>query len=260
MLRFSEANAKTAALYKAKGVKPYLQGGRKVYSLDLSAGYSCPGAKDCLSRAVPRDDDSTRFTILDGPACQFRCFSASQEVQYTATRALRRHNFDCIRKMRGWEQCRDLLLASLPPNIGVLRFHVAGDFFKLAYLQGAIAVARLRPDVLFYAYTKSLRFIERALPMWNAGLGILHPNNFLLTASRGGKYDHVIHNLGLREAVVVYSEAEAEEKGLPIDHSDEHAATPGGSFALLIHGPQPAGSDAAKALTALKGKGSYARK
>lgn len=260
MLKFSPANAKTESLYSVDGVRHFLREGRKVYSLDLSAGYSCPGALDCLSRAVEREDSPGRFTILDGPNCRFRCFSASQEVQYTATRKLRRHNFDCLRKARGVKACRNLLADSLPADIGVLRFHVSGDFFKLAYLQGALALANERPDVLFYAYTKSLRFIERYEPMWNPGLGIFNPQgNFLITASRGGKYDYAIRDLGLREAVVVFSEAEAERHNLPIDHDDSHAATVGRSFALLLHGTQPKGSEAATALSQLKGKGSYAR-
>lgn len=258
MLRFSEANAKTVSLYKVKGIAPYLEGGRKVYSLDLSAGYSCPGAKDCLSRAVPRDDDPTRFTIQDGPHCQFRCFSASAEVQYHATRKLRRHNFDCLRKMSGPKQCYRLLADSLPPNCGVLRYHVSGDFFKLAYLHGALMLAQERRDVLFYGYTKSLRYLQ-IIPMLSPERGIVNCQaNFLLTASRGGKYDHLIEPLRVREAKVVFSEDEAN--GLPIDHDDSHAATVGGSFALLLHGTQPAGSDAAKALRKLGGKGSYARK
>lgn len=256
MLKFSTANAKTKSLYQVERVAPYLEGGRKVYSLDLSAGYSCPGARDCFSRVVVGDDDKAK--IQDGPACKFRCFSASQEVQYPSTRGLRAHNFECLRKMRGWQQCRDLLAASLPPNIGVLRFHVSGDFFKLAYLQGALALANSRPDVLFYTYTKSLRFLT-SLPMWNPQLGIFNPQgNFLLTASRGGKWDHLIHDLNLREAKVVFSEDEVGD--LPIDHDDSHAATYGGSFALLLHGTQPKGSDATSALSALQGKGSYARK
>jgi hypothetical protein len=156
--------------------------------------------------------------------------------------------------MRGWEKCRDLILISLPANIGVLRFHVSGDFFKLAYLRGAIEVAKARPDVLFYAYTKSLHLIDQ---LYKAGISL--PANFIVTASEGGKYDHLINTLGLRTAVVVHSEDEAKEQGLPIDHDDSHAATPGGSFALLIHGTQPKGSEASKALSALRGKGSYSR-
>jgi hypothetical protein len=68
------------------------------------------------------------------------------------------------------------------------------------------------------------------------------------------------HNL--REAVVVFDEARAEELGLEIDHDDSHAARPDlreQSFALLIHGVQAAGSEASKAVSLLKGKGTYAR-
>jgi hypothetical protein len=46
---------------------------------------------------------------------------------------------------------------------------------------------------------------------------------------------------------------------LDIDHDDSHAALPGPSFALLIHGIQPAGSEAGKAVRALRGVGSYSR-
>jgi hypothetical protein len=256
MLKFSPANAKTKALYLCEGVSPFLSGRRKVYSLDLSSGHSCPGAKLCLSKVVERVDAPGRFTVQDGKDCQFRCFSASQEVCYPAVRKLRQNNFRLIRKMGGWRQCCELLAASIPHDCGVLRYHVGGDFFKLTYMQGALELARMRPDVLFYAYTKSLPFLTR-LPMHNASMGIFHPNNFLLTASRGGKHDHLIDTLKMREARVVLSEGEAGR--LPIDHDDLHAATYGGSFALLIHGTQPAGSDSGKALSKLKGKGSYAR-
>ena len=81
------------------------------------------------------------------------------------------------------------------------------------------------------------------------------PNNLVLTASRGGRADHLISQHGLREAVVVFSEKEAADKGLEIDSDDSHAARPelrDQSFALLIHGVQPKGSEAAKALREIK--------
>jgi len=152
--------------------------------------------------------------------------------------------------MRGWKQCREMLAASLPADAGVVRYHVAGDFFKASYLQGAIALANVRPNVLFYTYTKSLPFLE----------GLDLPDNFRVTASLGGKHDHLIEGLGIRTARVVYSEQEAADLDLPIDHTDAHAASHGGSFALLLHGVQPAKTPAARALQALKGTGSYARK
>ena len=112
------------------------------------------------------------------------------------------------------------------------------------------------PDKLFYAYTKSLRYwidIPNEMPILD---------NFILTASYGGRSDHQIDELGFRSAKVVFSEAEAEALGLEIDHDDSHAAIPAlrnQDFALLIHGVQPKGSDASKALSALKGIGSYSR-
>jgi hypothetical protein len=92
-------------------------------------------------------------------------------------------------------------------------------------------------------------------------LGIVNKTgNFLVTASYGGKYDQLISQLELRSAKVVFTEAEA--KKLPIDHNDNHAATIGGNFALLLHGQQPAKSPASRALQTLKNNGisGYQRK
>ena len=60
---------------------------------------------------------------------------------------------------------------------------------------------------------------------------------------------------------VVFSEEEAEQKGLEIDHDDAHALGKK-SFALLLHGTQPKGSEASKALQVLRkaGKGGYSQK
>jgi hypothetical protein len=83
------------------------------------------------------------------------------------------------------------------------------------------------------------------------------PENLVLTASRGGRLDHLIEQHNLRESKVVFSEAEADALGYDIDHTDEHAAIPAirnESFALLIHGVQPKGSDAAQAVKTLKQK------
>jgi hypothetical protein len=80
----------------------------------------------------------------------------------------------------------------------------------------------------------------------------------ILTASEGGSEDILIEKYNLRKAVVVYSEQAAAELGLEIDHTDEHAANPetaNHDFALLIHGIQPAGSEAAAAIREMKRNG-----
>jgi len=80
-----------------------------------------------------------------------------------------------------------------------------------------------------------------------------------LTASRGGWFDEKIEENAFKCAEVVFSEEEAAQKGLEIDHDDSHAAFGKESFALLLHGTQPKGSEASKALSKLRkaGKGGY---
>ena len=256
MLKFSKANAKTQALANDAELAEYLQGNRKIYSLDLLSGWSCPHAKDCLSKAIVQDNGKRK--IKDGRHTQFRCFSASQEVQYTNVYNSRKHNFDMLRKLSCGEMV-DMINQSLPANAGIVRIHVAGDFFSQQYMEAWYTVALLNPKILFYAYTKSLRF-------WLAinEFPVLH--NFVLTASYGGTHDHLIDEFNLRSTKVVFSEAKAEELGLAIDHDDTHAAKPSlrnQSFALMLHGTQPKGSEAADALKLLKKNGvqhSYSRK
>jgi hypothetical protein len=143
LLKFGEPNAKLKKL--AKKLK------LKLKTFSLPAGWTCPGAKDCLSRA-----DRTTGKIEDGPDTLFRCFAASGEAVYPSLRKMVWHNFELI-DLHGW-----------------------------------------------------------------------------------------------KEAVVVYSEEEAAEKGLDIDHDDEHAAFGKDDFALLIHGTQPKGSMASQALQVIK--------
>ena len=87
------------------------------------------------------------------------------------------------------------------------------------------------------------------------------PSNFALTASYGGKHDELIVEHGLKYAEVVYSEEQADAMAFEIDHDDYHAAFGKESFALLIHGTQPKGSEASKALSKLRkqGKGGYSK-
>ena len=252
MLKYSQANAKTHAMSEVPELAAYLEGKRKIYSLDLLSGFSCPFAKACLSKAVLGKDGKRK--IKDGPDNEFRCFSASQEAQYPNTYNARKHNFDLLRDADKIVGKYNLLNESMPDNLGICRIHVAGDFFNSDYFAAWVMLASENPDRLFYAYTKSLKY-------WIAVEDWI-PHNLVLTASYGGRDDHLIATEGLRSAMVVFSEAEADRLGAEIDHDDSHAARPSlqdNSFALLLHGTQPAGTEAATALKELKGKGSYSR-
>jgi len=234
LLKFGEPNAKLKKMLKKLSLK--------LKTFTLPAGHTCPGANECLSRA-----DRITGKIKDGPNTLFRCFAASAEAVYPSLRKMVWHNFDLLiaaLKKGGVKVCADLIHNSLPEKFDIMRVHVGGDYFSVVYLQAWIEVAKRNPEKIFYSYSKSLpMFAEFALP-----------ENLVLTASRGGKYDELIDLHGWKEALVVYSEEEAEERGLEIDHDDTHAAFGKENFALLIHGTQPKGSAAGKALQKIKTK------
>ena len=238
MLKFSPGkhNAKLKKLEKKLGLK--------VYTFSLMSGHTCPYAKDCHSKAIETPEG---WRIEDGPHTQFRCFSASQDVLFTALRKQRQHNMQVVElasKPLGVVAAAALIESSIPLDAEVIRIHVGGDFKTQAYFDAWLNTAKAYSHILFYAYTKSL-------PFWVKRLNDI-PKNFHLTASYGGHRDDLIAKYNLRYAKVVYTQAEAKRLGLDIDHDDSHAAGSGPSFALLIHGAQPKGSEANKALQRIK--------
>lgn len=218
--------------------------GKKVFTFSLPAGWTCPNALDCLSKS---NEETGKIT--DGNLMKFRCFAASAEAVYPAVRKSRWKNFRLLKEA---ENMAKLIQASLPKKAEIIRIHVSGDFFNKDYFCAWLKVAENNPSIKFYFYTKMVSYVLK--------YSDLFPENFVYTVSRGGKEDNLIDSYKLRESIVVFSEKEASDKNLEIDHDDSHAMTQGQSFALLIHGVQPSGSEASKAKIALKGKGSYSRK
>ena len=239
-LKFGDPNAKLKKMIKKVGLV--------LKTFTLPAGLTCPAAKDCFSRA-----DRETGKVTDGPDTVFRCFMASAEARSPSLRKLVWHNLELIKEalkrdaQAGFENMphtSQLINKSLPEKFDIMRVHVGGDYFSRQYLMAWIEVAKLNPDKVFYSYSKSLHLFKQ----------FALPENLVLTASRGGKHDDLIDLHGWKEALVVYSEEEAAERGLEIDHDDTHAAFGEDNFALLIHGTQPAGSMASQALQAIKRK------
>ena len=227
-LKFSKNNAKL---------------GKGIHTFSLPSGFTCPSALECLSKA-----NKITGKITDGSQTKFRCFSASQEALYPAVRASRWHNLDLLKNS---DDITSLILNSLPSKTKTVRIHVAGDFYNQNYFDAWLNVAEGNPGTNFYFYTKSLTFWLNRVNMVGRGHKPGKIKNFVPTASRGGKHDDLIKKEKLREAVVVYSEDEATKLNLEIDHDDTHAMHHGSSFALLLHGTQPKGSEASQALQKL---------
>lgn len=237
LLTFSTGNAKL--------------GRRLIFS--LPAGYSCPHAGVCKTLADRITGKITDLPQVNGQTWQdYRCFAAMAETRPNV-RNSRWHNWDLIRKaMYASEDQTREIYELIEESIGfaqpvnkpykLVRIHESGDFWTQVYFNAWLDVARNNKHMQFYAYTKSLG-------MWYEMRNQI-PDNMYLTASVGGTLDYLLPKypeVFYRVAYVVYTEEQAEQMGLEIDHDDEHCLGQN-SFALLVHNVQRAGSDAQKAL------------
>ena len=250
LLKFSKSNGKLSK--------------RLIFS--IPAGHTCPYAGKCHTFA-----QRTTGEIIDNPhGCsespEFRCFAAMAEARFPTVRNARWYNLDLIKaardlyvrdnpetKTKYYLPIRNLILDSLDkqPHRDFIRIHESGDFWIPHYMKAWMLVAKCRPEQKFYAYTKSLNY-------W-FDLKDEIPDNFYLTASYGGSLDHMIPqypDVFKRVAYVVYTEQEAEDRGLEIDHDDSHCFGDK-PFALLVHGSQPAGSEAGAAIQQRKKEGGF---
>lgn len=223
-LKFGTGNAKLTA---------------NIATFSLPAGHACPFAKDCRSCT-----DKFTGKITDGENIIFRCFSATNEARATSVRFARWHNFDALKKAKTVKAMAELINRSLPIAISHVRVHVSGDFFNENYFKAWMNVAAWNSNVIFYAYTK-------ALPIWVKYRSQI-PSNLRIVASYGGTHDHLIKKHNLPSAIVVFSEEQAENINLPIDHDDSHAIAANHNFALLLHATQPQGTPAAEAWSRIK--------
>lgn len=225
--------------------------GGVLYSLSLPSGFSCPFAKTCLAKAVLQKDGHYKMEL--GKYNEFTCFSARQEVVYPSVRKQREHNFNLLRKLKKAEDMAELLSKSMPKDATIIRLHVGGDFYSKEYMKAWFILAKQNPNIIFYAYTKSISY-------W-VELKNEIPSNFKMNASIGSSQDELTYKHNLKRVEVVYSEQEAKDKGMEIDHDDTHAFLKDESFALLIHGVQAKGTKAAAARNKLQkeDKGQYNR-
>ena len=249
MLKFSKANAKLIKLEKLTG--------KKVYSLGLISGFSCPQASECLTKVYERPN-GTRY-LKDGPLAKFRCYSAAQEAVFSRLYKSVKDNYDQLKAIKTIPELIDIIESSLPVKAEIIRIHSSGDFYNDDYFQAWVHVARNYPDKWFYAYTKSL-------PYWIRHKRLVENTpNLMLTASVGGRKDFLIDQYNLRYCKVLYSEYRARKEGLPIDKNDKYACLPENrdiNFSLILHGvAMPKNSESSLALVRLKkhGKFQYSR-
>jgi hypothetical protein len=116
-------------------------------------------------------------------------------------------------------------------KIKAIRAHDSGDFYSMDYLRNWLEIARLNPDVRFYAYTKSLPFVHKAFE-----LGLVPPN-FRLIQSVGGLADSRIRQ-DLPHARIFKTLDELLDAGYADASETDDASAFGDSpfIGLVVHG------------------------
>jgi hypothetical protein len=240
-------NAKLAGMLENDHLPMVVTG---IASWSLPAGYTCPGALECLAKVIVTPEGKAK--LIDGEDALFRCFEAVMEAMRPSIRINNAENFASVLACKNDVEAmadvlEDAINKGAPRLVNLFRVHIGGDFYSANYLRAWFLTARRFPTMHFFAYTKSIRHLVSVGYFPNSDRNEA-PSNFNIVASYGGRDDALIGEYGMRSATVVYSEAEAERLGLEIDHDDSLAAFGTESFALLIHGTQAKGTAASEAL------------
>lgn len=179
-----------------------------VFEWNLPTGTTCPFAMECK---VTVDRITGKFDIKKG---QYKCYAASPE-RFPAVREHRWKNFEYV-KSGG--------IPVIPSKCQAIRIHAAGDFFNQQYFDMWLQLAIDHPEIEMWAYTKSLQY-------WVNRIHCI-PKNLILTASYGGKQDHLIQEHNLKNVMVYNSPVNVPDDRL-IDTNDDLARTPDVNFALI---------------------------
>ena len=221
-----------------------------IWHFSLPSGWTCPGASSCLTKADMTTGEIKDLQKPDAKGRTYRCYAAGMENRFPKVRESRKRNFDLLKKARTEEDMTELIRNSIPKGLrsmgGYLRVHIGGDFFSQTYFNAWMKAAALFPSIKFYSYTKSVHFLAKHLETKEL------PENYVFTCSDGGKYDSLIAGTGIKKASVVFSQEEADALNAEIDHDDHKALFGTEDFVLNLHGVQPKGSLASKALQLLK--------
>lgn len=222
-LKFSKNNSKLQELAVYLDIPK-----THVVGFDLPAGHTCPAAKVCKSTA-----NRETGKITDGKHCEFRCYAASIEAFSPSARRSHWHNFDNLQGL-DIQDMAQLISDSIPARVEVVRIHASGDFYSKQYFLAWVEVAKMNPDIIFFGYTKMLPYVSMDMP-----------DNMSLVYSYGGVFDNKVTNEPFIKVVETVKDALAI--GLTPACTDNPSddfdfIREGKSFALTIHGTQPAKS------------------
>ena len=108
-----------------------------------------------------------------------------------------------------------------------IRIHDSGDFYSPAYLNKWVDIATQNKEVIFYAYTKSIKFFVNGLKL---------PKNLKIIFSEGSKTDNLINTAKHRHARIFKSKELLNAAGyINASDNDLQAITSNKRVGLVYH-------------------------
>ena len=192
----------------AKLKKTSIQNNMRVLNFSLPAYKTitgktvCPFAKDCIKYCYAQKGNYRYPSVIKG-------LNNRYELSKTA---------DFVPKMNA------TIILERPTHV---RIHDSGDFYSPTYLQKWVQIAKDNTNVIFYAYTKSIKFFVN---------GLLLPKNMKIIFSEGSKTDNLINVNKHRHARIFKSKELLNAAGY-IDASDNDlkAITSNKRVGLVYH-------------------------
>ena len=193
----------------SKMKKTSLKNNAKIFNFSIpayktkSGKITCPFASACVKYCYAQKGNYTRYPIV-------------QEVQEKKYEISKQNNFN------------SLMNAEIKKKKAThIRIHDSGDFYSIKYLAKWIQIAEYNKEVIFYAYTKSIKFFVD---------GLLLPDNMKIIFSEGSKTDNLINAREHRHArIFKTSEALIAAGYIDASENDLQAITENKKVGLIFH-------------------------
>mgnify|MGYP001582905734 CR=1 FL=1 len=162
----------------------------------------CPFAKDCVKYCYAQKGNYKYPSVIKG-------LNNRYELSKTA---------DFVPKMNA------TIILERPTHV---RIHDSGDFYSPTYLQKWVTIANDNKEVIFYAYTKSIKFFVDGLTL---------PKNMKIIFSEGSKTDNLINVNKHRHARIFKTVEELNASGyIDASNNDLQAITDNKKVGLVYH-------------------------
>ena len=168
-----------------------------------SGRITCPFAKDCVKYCYAQKGNYTRFPVVQELMEQKYKISKTAEFIPLMNEEIRKKKATHI------------------------RIHDSGDFYSPQYLNKWVDIAKQNTNVIFYAYTKSIKFFVN---------GLLLPKNMKVIFSEGSKTDNLINVNKHRHARIFKSKELLKAAGyIDASNNDLQAITSNKRVGLVYH-------------------------